>query len=565
MPFRSLRCLAAVLLAATLAPVARAQNFSDGAPRPVTLTGSLTAAWENYSMPGLATQRPVNTARLFFNPTLTLYGVSMPFSVVLSTNERSWNQPFNQFGVSPQYQWLTLHLGYRTLQFAEFAQSDATVLGAGAEVRTGDFHAAGMYGRYRRSIEEDTVKGILPVYKRMGWFMNAGYGDANDFLDVNIVHAWDDSTSLARPPALASVFPVNNLVLDTRGRMSLITGRLFFDGEFAGSLFTRDTRQPEVQNSNVTMLDLGLHDTRVSTRFNLALKLAGTYTVDAFSARMEYARVEPDFESCGATYIQNDREDITLAPEVRLLEGRLRAGGSLGFRRDNLFDDRGFTTHRVIGSANLSWAPSAAFGIDGQYSNYSMSNRSATLLVNDSTRVENVSENYSLTPRYLILGENLQHYVMALLTRQSYADRNVLTGALSDNNAFTAMLAWTATWRTGLNLSTALQFTEVRTAMLTNIIRGVTLGAGRPFFDNRLMTNLSWTLNLTRASAGGSADMQHILALSARYRLTTADGFELRLQYNNYNASSALSQRQSYAGTTSMLQYTRSFGFGTGQ
>lgn len=560
------RLLAALALAATAASPAPAQDLSNAVLRPVTLTGTLTAAWENYSLPGLATQRPVNTARMYFNPTLTIYGVSLPFSFVFSTNERSWNQPFNQFGVSPQYKWLTLHLGYRTLQFSEFTQSDATLLGAGAELHAGIFHAAGMVGRYRRSIEEDTIAGILPVYRRMGWFANVGCGGPNDFIDLNMVRAWDDSSSLARSPANAAVYPASNLVLGTKGRVSVLTGMLFFDGELAGSLFTRDTRQPEVQASNVAMLDLGLDETRLSTRFNLAMKLAGTYNTDAFTARVEYARVEPDYESCGASYIQNDREDITVAPELRLMDGRLRAGASLGFRRDNLYDDRGYTTRRVIGSSNISWAPAAWFGVDAQYSNYSMSNRSAALLVNDSTRVENVSENVSIAPRCILLGDALQHYVMLYLTRQNYADRNVLTGALGDNNALTAMLAWTSTWRSGFNLTAALQFTEVHTAMMTNIVRGGSLGLGRPFFDNRLVTNLSYALNLTRASAGSATDTQHILSLAARCRITQADGLELRVQVNNYHSvNPATTQRQSYAGTTSLLQYTRSFSFGTGQ
>ena len=49
---------------------------------PFSLTGNLITAAENYSMPGLQTQRPVNTARLYFNPTLTLYDVQLPFSPV---------------------------------------------------------------------------------------------------------------------------------------------------------------------------------------------------------------------------------------------------------------------------------------------------------------------------------------------------------------------------------------------------------------------------------------------------------------------------------------------------
>ena len=83
---------------------------------PVTLTGNLVTAAENYSIPGLDTRRPVNSARLYFNPTLSIYGLQLPFSFLLSTHERSYNQPFNQFGVSPTYKSLTLHAGHRSIR-----------------------------------------------------------------------------------------------------------------------------------------------------------------------------------------------------------------------------------------------------------------------------------------------------------------------------------------------------------------------------------------------------------------------------------------------------------------
>jgi hypothetical protein len=107
----------------------------------------------------------VNSARLYFNPTLSLYGVELPFSFVLSTTERSFNQPFNQFGVSPRYEWLTLHGGYRSMFVSEYTLSDAVILGGGAEVDGEWFHLRGMCGRFRRSVDEEIDGGV-----RVHWF-----------------------------------------------------------------------------------------------------------------------------------------------------------------------------------------------------------------------------------------------------------------------------------------------------------------------------------------------------------------------------------------------------------
>lgn len=536
------------------------QDLSDGDIRPVTLTGNLITAAENYSIPGLDTRRPVNSARLYFNPTLSIYGLQLPFSFVLSTTERSFNQPFNQFGVSPRYKWLTLHAGYRSLYLSDFTLSDAVILGAGAEIDGEWFRFRGMYGRFRRSIEEDTVTGLLPVYKRMGWVASAGIGSEKNGVNLTFLHAWDDSTSLQRRSAFSEVYPSDNLVLGANGRVSFADGAFVVDGEAAGSFYTRDIFLPVVEDEDVVAASGGLYDTHLSTRLNVALRLGSTYYAELWSLRLQYARVEPEYESMGALYTQSDIEDITIIPTVRTANGTLRFNGSLGFRHDNLFDDRIATTHRVIGSAALNWMPDPAFGIDAQYSNYAMSSTAGSLPVNDSTRIDNVSESYSFTPRYTLTTETMQHFFMLFLTRQLYTDQNILTGTASDNDVFTTVLSYNGALMSGLGFSGALQFTQVNSAFITNIIRGFTLGVQYAFFDKTLNTDLSYTRNLTKASSESDTDIQNLITLGARYRLSNSDALDLRFQYNDYDAVDP--SRRSYSGTMTRLQYTRSFGFG---
>ncbi len=541
----------------------RAQDLSREDLRPITLSGTLITAAENYSIPGLDTRRPVNSARLYFNPTLSIYGVDLPFSFVLSTTERSFNQPFNQFGVSPRYKWLTLHGGYRSMYISDFTLNDAVILGGGAEIDGDWFHFRGMYGRFRRSVEEDRPDSstvIRAVYERIGWTANAGIGGDRAGLNLTVLHAWDDSTSLDRAPTTGDVFPSENLVLGMSGKLGFAGGAFVVDGEAAGSFFSRDTFLPMVEDDDVVTASAGLYDTRLSTRLNFAFRLGGTYFADLWSLRLQYARVEPEYETMGALYTQSDLEDITIIPTFQLADGSLRASGSLGFRHDNLFDDRIATTDRVIGSANVNWMPDPSFGMDGQYSNYSMSSSAGSLPVNDSTRIENVSESYSITPRYILNSEGAQHFFMLFLTRQLFADENILTGATSDNDVFTAVLSYTNSFVAGYGFSAALQFTEISTVFQTDIIRGVTVGVQSNWLDNDLNTDLTYTHNLTRAGSEADTDTQDIIALSARYRVGLADVLEFRFQYNTYDAVNPL--RRSYAGTVTRLQYSRRFGFG---
>ncbi len=552
---------AALLSVLLSAPALHAQDLAREGTPPVTLTGSLVTAAENYSIPGMDTQRPVNSARLYFNPTLSIYGLQLPFSFLISTHERSYNQPFNQFGVSPTYKWLTLHAGYRSLRFSEFTLNDQVILGGGAEVRQDWFRLRGMYGRFRRAVDEDTVTGVRGMYSRMGYAVGAGVGDDQRYLDVNLLQAWDDSTSLRQRPSFGDVFPSENVAFGVNGRLPFGNNRVVLDAEMAGSIFSRDITLPVV--SDIDVPQAGLMETRISSRFAIAARTGITYNDELWSLRLEYARVEPEYETMGAIHTQNDYEDITVKPALRLLEGNLRLNGSVGVRHDNLFDDRQYTTRRVIGSASASWIAGQAFSMDGQYSNYSMSNSAGSIQVNDSTRLDNVSESWSLSPRLVLAGGSIQHFIMLLATRQLYTDQNILTGVNSDNDVLTAVLSYTGTLASGFGFSSALQFTQVETAFLTNIIRGVTVEVSNGFFQNALNASLAYTLNLTRASAESETDTQHLVTLGTRYRFSRADALELRVQYNDYHAVDP--SRRSYAGTMSRLQYSRTFALGTQQ
>ncbi len=560
--FTILRLLGSVGLYLSLVSLplqdAAAQDLSAEDIRPFTLTGTLITAGEHYDIPDLDTRRPKNSARLYFNPTLSIYGLQLPFSFLLSTQERSYNQPFNQFGVSPTYRWLTLHAGYRSLRFSEFTLNDAVILGGGAEVQQDMFRVRGIYGRIRRAVEEDTADAILAVYRRMGWAVGGGIGTKDTYINLNLLHAWDDSTSLTRPHQMTELHPAENVTAGLDGRLPIDGGRVVLDAEIAGSVLTRDMDQPVIENAEVP--SAVLTETRYSSRFNLALRTGATYNAELWAFRLEYARVEPEYETMGAIHTQNDYEDITVKPMFRLPDGSLRASGSLGWRHDNLFDDRLYTIDRIIGSASLNWMPDPIFNIDGNYSNYTMASAAGALPVNDSTRLDNVSESWSLSPRLALTGTNTQHFLMLLLSRQIFTDENLLTGASSDNDVLTVLLSYTLGFASGYGFSGSFLFTEVHTAFLTNIVRGLTVEANRSFFSNALNTSLSYAINLTRASSESETDTQHLLTLALRYRLSRLDAMDFRYQFNSYHAVDP--SRRSYEGNVLRLQYTRSFAFG---
>ena len=90
---------------------ASAQDLSQlGNQKPFGLSGNLTGQYTFFSSTGQEYMKP-GSWTISGNPVVSIYGVLLPFSFTVSEKERSFRQPFNQFGVSPEYKWVKLHLG----------------------------------------------------------------------------------------------------------------------------------------------------------------------------------------------------------------------------------------------------------------------------------------------------------------------------------------------------------------------------------------------------------------------------------------------------------------------
>ena len=99
--------------------------------KPISIRRSLSAGLTYYHGDGIANRRQPFSWYLSGAPVITVYGVVMPFSLVVREQESRFSQPFNQYGVSPYYKWAKLHLGYRNIRFSNHTLGGANFLGAG--------------------------------------------------------------------------------------------------------------------------------------------------------------------------------------------------------------------------------------------------------------------------------------------------------------------------------------------------------------------------------------------------------------------------------------------------
>ena len=140
--------LALLIMSFILIQHVSAQDLSDlKNTKPFAITGNVGVNTSFYSVSGIPDRQAPFAYGVNASATMTLFGIAMPFSFSwYNNNKAGFHQPFNQFGISPTYKWLTLHLGYRNLSFSEFTLSGYTFLGAGVEAKPGKFRLGRLVG-----------------------------------------------------------------------------------------------------------------------------------------------------------------------------------------------------------------------------------------------------------------------------------------------------------------------------------------------------------------------------------------------------------------------------------
>lgn len=528
----------------------RAQDLSTiDEAEPVTISGTAFLQGQHYhSSLGNRTGRPDITGFLTFNPTVTVYGIQFPFSFSLTTSEATFRQPFNEFGVSPRYKWITGHFGYRSVRFSQFSLASQRWLGAGFELQSAGFRLGAMYGRFQKAMEGDTVRRAPAIYKRMGLAFKLGWGSDRNNVDIVLFKGWDDSTSVSSP----SLRPLagENVVLALVTRFGLLDNTVTIDAEIAGSVYTRDLGAPEERVSGVPSVMKSVLRLTSSTRANWALRSAATYTGKRFRITLKYERVEPDFASMGVGYISQDREDITLAPTLSLFSS-LRLTGSIGVRRNNLINDKLTTTHRLISSFGASWQVTDDFGWDMRYTNYSTSSSDGRVRITDTMRIENVSQMIGGGPRIALSTGDVQHTISLYAMHQRYDDRNLLSGALNNNETTSGTLGiGSAIGEFGLTGS--VSYADAHSSAYATKTFNLSLGATKSFFEGTLSLALSVGYGVARSAS--ATDAQFLPAINGSYRLSDRDMVTFTSQLSQNTRTNA-----PYTEIVTSAGYSRTF------
>jgi hypothetical protein len=515
----------------------------------ISLTGSVAARSNTFNTTDSAKSYPSFSYFLVGSPTLNIYSISLPFSFIYSNQQVTFRQPFNQFGISPSYKWITVHLGNRNLDYNKYTLSGHNMLGAGIDLTPGRWRISAAYGRLNKATKFDTTSSLLlPIsFERNMVAGQLGYGRDKSNLVFSFIKALDRLNSVPLTDAfVANVTPAENLALGSKLKLRL--GALFtLEAQGAFSIYTQDIA------TTVTVINDSMLNSRgvplvITDNFNL--NVTSNYFTAAESklsfknkkgvtAFVQYTRIDPNYRSMGTYFFQNDIENILVGNGFSILKKRLRFNGSIGYQHDNLNLVKKATSSRIIGSANIG-LNLTKFGIDINYYNFSSDQTPKVIKFADSLRIAQTTQNLSITPRYIIMGTQLMHTILLATTFSTINDFNrTFSSELQSRQMQTQLFMFNYTLailKLKLNISPSINYTNLTDKKtLNNNTKGANLTVQKTLLNDKMDMSLSTGINQQNNN-----NFNYLGSFNVGFSITKKLRMDAGLMYNNTPATAIL-------------------------
>lgn len=538
-----------------------AQNLETlSSQKPFSVNGSLDVRGIGYSANGIPARRSPFMYMISGSPVFSVYGISIPLYFTYSEQERSFRQPFNQFGMSPTYKWATLHAGYRNITFSPYTLAGHTMLGAGAEIHPGKLRLGFMAGRLNRATTIDTTTGAVQPFSfsRHGYAARIGVGTEENHFDLSFLSAKDREQDFKGDLAASAMRPAANAVLGGDLKLTL-AGKLFVFADGGISVYTGD---------RYSALAMFTDSARMVKTIQKIIPLNGTseyyiaysgglgYKEKNFSLKATYRYVDPEFRSMGAYYFQNDIKNVTVSPTVNALNGKLRMMASIGIQDDNTKKQKQATTRRVIGLTNLSWDINEKLGLDASYTNFSSNSEPLVALVQNKYLLTQTTAGISVSPRIVLAGTKNTQMILLSFNNSHLKDVNEETQSENNINSTVALLNYNITLnQPGLTLMTGLNYTVNKLAGGDIANTGFSLGASKAFLKNKLQVGTQNSYVVSNLAQGKS----NIMSLGGNAVYQPLPKHRVSLRVNSLKNAYAEGTGTDFSELTAELGYTLSF------
>jgi len=204
---------------------------------------------------------------------------------------------------------------------------------------------------------------------------------------------------------------------------------------------------------------------------------------------------------------------------------------------------------------NLS--PKPAYGISLQYSNFGLSQQPGTRSLNDTVKIDQVTQSIIFMPRYMLQRDNAVHTFMYLFSNQMLNDRNKFQSQNLNMTTINHTLSYVV-FLNNLNLGIDASAYLINTALSagTNKSTGGSLGLNRGFFKNMLNTAVNATYNTNSFNGVNDGNTLQFRG-NAQMNVTKHHRFRIDINYTkNKSITEQFNKSFSELLTTVMYSYT---------
>ena len=470
------------------------------------------------------TDAPNNTREPFAyllsgNINVSAFSFSMPLSYTITNqgNNLGYTVPFNfnRLSLMPKYKWIKAYLGDVNLSFSPYTLNGHPFRGVGLELTPkGSLKLSMMGGKLLKAIESTDGAGGIPVFKRMGYGAKLGFEKQRYKIELIGFYAKDDINSIQPDFDIKGVKPKENLVSSLFVNSSFIKNA-DFTFEYAVSLLSEDARS-QYRNQNY-FINKTLK-TRENTSALKAFKTNINYTIAKTKVGLTYEKVDPNYQTLGALFFNNDLENIAVTLARPFWNDRISIATNVGYQRDDLKSQKRQNTKRIVGAVNLNYKMTEKLNLSGSYSNFSTStNRN----LNQFSYINNENINPADTLNYRQLSQNGVANIGYSFGKQKNQNINLnynISGQANEQGGIirkgqastiqNANLSHTINFKASkVAVNTAVNYTLNSVGTLENTSQGGSLSVSKKMYKDTFNSILGVIYNGTKSQTNSSTVM----------------------------------------------------------
>ena len=299
---------------------------------------------------------------------------NLPLSFSYTNQEFDFPRPitYNRLSLTPSYKWVKAYIGDVNMTFSPYTLSGHQFTGAGIELTPSNFpvHLSAMYGRLLKAVEyNENTPELIPAYERTGYGLQLQHNSDQIDLTWTFFKALDDANSLQNAlPTTTEVTPMDNAVSSLLSSFK-VYDKLSLNTEFAFSAVTQNTLETTQKDAQINLLDF-LLDQNATTQYYKAFNIGLDYPVASGSVGVNYERVDPEYQTLGAYFFNNDLENITVNASQQLFNNKVNVSVNGGVQRDDLDNTKATQLQRVVTAFSVGLTPNEKLNITTNYSNF---------------------------------------------------------------------------------------------------------------------------------------------------------------------------------------------------